>query len=90
MKDISRAAELLAQTLELPEEALTGAAKLSVTAGKRALVENHRGILSYGEERIVLRVARGKLCINGSGLRLLAMTEERIYIGGRIQCVEWE
>ena len=48
----------LAERLELPEEALDGAAKLTVTAGRRALIENPRGILVYSRERIAVAFGR--------------------------------
>ena len=80
----------LSERLELPEEALLGAAKLSVTAGRRALVENHQGILEYSRERIVVSIGRGQIRLGGSELRLLAMNKRELLIGGRIQNVEWE
>lgn len=90
LRNIIETAEELARELELPEDALLGSAKLTVTAGRRAMVENHRGILSYADTRIVIRLARGSLVVSGSGLRLLAMTKEYIFIGGHIQNMEWE
>lgn len=90
LRSIIETAEKLARALELPEDALSGSAKLTVTAGRRATVENHRGILSYADTRIVIRLSRGRLSVSGSGLRLLAMTPESIFIGGHIQNVGWE
>lgn len=90
LKNILNTAEALAEAFELPADALLGAARVTVTAGKDAVIENHRGILSYGEESIVIRLQRGKLAINGSALRLAAMTADRIFITGRIQSMEWE
>lgn len=82
--------EALAEKLELPEDILLNSLKLSVTGGKRAVVENHRGILEYGAERIVIAAKRGRLSINGSELRICAMDKETLLIAGRINSVEWE
>lgn len=82
--------ELLAEALELPEDALLGAAKVTVTAGRRLMVENHCGVLSYGEGQIVLKLPRGKLSIIGDCLCLSAMTRDRLIISGRIRTLEWE
>ena len=90
LKSIIERAEELALAFELPEDALLGAAKLTVTAGRRAMVENHRGILSYTDTRIDIRLPRGKLALCGSALRLLAMTSDSIFVSGHIQNVEWE
>lgn len=80
----------LTERLELPEEALLGAAKLTVTGGRRALVENHKGVLEYGEERIVISAGRGRINISGAGLGIEAMNRRELLIKGRIQSVEWE
>ncbi len=81
--------ESLADTLKLPSDALAGAAKLTVTAGKRVLIENHRGILEYGAERIVVCAGREKLLLSGTGLHLLGMNRRELLIGGSLQLVEW-
>lgn len=90
VKGIKGLPQELTERLELPGDALLGEAKLTVTGGRRALVENHRGVLEYGEERIVVSAGRGKLSISGSGLGIGAMNRRELLISGRIQCVEWE
>ena len=80
----------LSERMELPAEASVGAAKLSVTAGRRVLIENHRGILEYGSERISVCTDKGKLILSGSELCLLAMDQKEMLIGGKLQNVEWE
>ena len=80
----------LSERLELPQEALAGAAKLTVTAGKRVLIENHQGLLEYGEEQIVVSTGTQTLSILGARLSLLAMTRQEILIEGEIQAVEWK
>jgi len=89
LKKIKMLASDLSERLELPEEALLGETKLTVTAGRRALIENHRGILEYGPEYIAVSTRAGRLGLSGSGLRLLAMNRRELLIGGKIQSVEW-
>lgn len=79
----------LANRLELPEEAVAGAAKVTVTAGRKALIENHRGIMEYGPEKIVIGTERGKLSLSGSALRIMAMNQNDLLIGGDLQYAEW-
>ena len=81
--------ENLAERLGLPEEVVSGSAKISVTGGKRALIENHRGILEYGSERIVIRTTGGNLILSGTGLQLLGMSRRELIFGGKLQNVEW-
>lgn len=90
LKKIGTMASDLADRLDLPEDALLGAAKLTVTAGRRALIENHRGILEYGTEQIIVSTGRGKLRLQGSELKLMAMSGRELLISGRLNSVEWE
>lgn len=90
LKKIRGLCEDLADRLELPEEALLGGAKISVTAKRRALIENHCGILEYGTEQIQVSVKRGKIVLRGSGLKLEAMNKNELLICGKLQSVEWE
>ena len=82
--------ENIADRLELPEEALLGAAKLTLTANRRALIENHCGIEEYGPEEIRVRLKRGGIVLRGSELRLEAMNKGELLICGKLQSVEWE
>lgn len=90
LKKIRKLADDLAEKFELPEEALLGAAKLTVTAGHRALVENHCGIIEYGDERIVISTGRGRLSVAGQDMRIIAMNKSELLISGGISTVEWE
>lgn len=90
LKKLKAAAEELAERLDLPGEALAGSAKLTVTSDRRALIENHRGIMEYSPERIAVNLARGRIIVSGTGLGIGAMNKSELYITGKIQNVEWE
>ena len=80
----------LADKLDMPEDILSSAAKLTVTAGRRLLLENHRGVLDYSPQYILINLGRGKLEISGANLSIKAMNRTELIIAGRIQTVEWE
>lgn len=79
----------LSERLQLPGEAL---GELSVqTAGRMTLVENHRGLLSFTDESIVVAGARGRrLTVRGTGLFVQAMTKKEMLICGMLQAIEWD
>lgn len=89
MKAIKELPLDLAEKLELPTEILPGTPSLTLTGGRSALVEGHRGLLEYSEERVVLALKRGKISISGAGLRLRAMNAGELVVSGRIDTVEW-
>lgn len=90
MKKLRELPEELADRLDIPEDLLHPASKLTVTAGRRVLVENHRGVLEYSRERVLVKLTRGRLCVAGTELRLLAMNRGELLIAGRVRSVEWE
>ena len=82
--------EDLCDRFALPADALLGALKLTVTGGRQVFIDNHKGILSYSDERVLLSTGKGKLLIYGQALRLETMTAGQLLINGKIQRVEWE
>lgn len=90
LKRLIRAAEDISDLLQLPADALAGAAKVSVTGGKHALIENHRGLLGFSETQVTVALNRGKLIISGSALQLVTMTVSQLSVSGKIQHVEFE
>lgn len=79
----------LSERLALPGESL-GELKLSVVDARRALIENHRGMLACTEELISVRGGRGTLSLRGEALRIEAMNEQELLISGRITLAQWE
>ena len=90
MKSLASRLEQLEEKARLPGEALSGELKLSVTGGKRALVENHRGILSFDSSLVTVAARRGRVLLRGEGLYIAAMSEQWMLICGKIQGVDWE
>ena len=90
MKTIKGLCEELSEKLELPPEALGDTLRLTALGKKRLLVERHRGVLEYGDERIRIASAQGELVISGSELSLSAMNRDELLITGKLQRLEWE
>ena len=90
MKKLSERVEAIADGMELPAEAALGELKLSMVGQGRALVEHHRGVLSFESSCVSVAAKRGRLIFRGDGLYLAAMSAEWLVICGKIQVVEWE
>lgn len=80
--------EKTAQAMDLPLEVVPGLPKVFLTGDREVRVEEHGGILAYGEEEI--HVGSGKLTIRiwGEKLRLRVMTQKELLITGGIRGVE--
>ena len=78
----------VAIAVDLPGEAIPGQPLIEIAGEGRVLIENHQGVIRYGETEICLRVSYGVVKVIGCGLRLLQMTRQQVIICGRIDGVE--
>ena len=81
--------ERTAQLFDLPGDVVGGLPRIELTGDRELRMENHKGILAYGEEEI--HISGGKLLVKvrGSGLELRAMTGSELLITGFISGVEF-
>ena len=80
--------ERLAARLDLPAEVVAGTLRFTLTGTGRALVENHRGLLSYTESEVTVSGGSFSLRIRGDGLLLRAMNSEMLLVTGEIVGVD--
>ena len=82
-------AGVLEEKLQLPGEA-RGELKLSVLGDRRALIENHRGLLQCSRELLAVRGKGLCLRIFGAELQIEAMDGGDLLLSGRLERAEWE
>lgn len=69
-------------------EALPGQPIIEIAGDRRVLIENHQGVAAYGNERILVNVKFGAVCVCGCRLEMMHMTKEKLVICGRIDSVQ--
>lgn len=79
--------EKVIHSFHLDSEPLPRQPLLELLGDRRILIENHCGICEYGNERIVVRVRKGRIGINGKQLSLSFISRERLIITGCIEAV---
>ncbi|KXL54481.1 YabP family protein [Anaerotignum neopropionicum] len=79
----------VSEALDLPKEITLDLPLISLTGREEITVENHKGILTYGEESIRIGTKAGTLCIRGQGLGLKQLTGEMLVIRGRLIALEF-
>ena len=82
--------EKVVDAIELPKEIVLSVPKITILAGKEALVENYKGIIELSPEIIRLYTGAGVLCFTGEGLDIASITDEDISILGSITKIEFE
>ena len=80
--------ERTAEVFDLPGDVVAGLPRVELLGDRQLRMENHRGILAYGEEEI--HVSGGKLIVKvrGRGLALRAMNASELLITGEIAGVD--
>lgn len=69
------------------KEVVSNAPRITLTGHERLHVEQHRGLIDYLPEHIVLRTACGLMDVAGAGMRFLLYTAGEALITGRIDSV---
>lgn len=82
--------EKVADAIELPKEIALSLPKVTLLAQKEVTIENYKGIIELGTEKIRLYTGAGILCLSGSDLDISAITDEDISIFGIIRKIEFE
>ena len=76
--------------LDLPAESLPGAMRITISGGTRVLVEGHRGLLEYADDRVAAAGPGCRILIKGEKLGLVAMDRQELVVSGKLWAVELE
>jgi sporulation protein YqfC len=74
--------EKMAKTLDASKEIVLDVAKITLIGNSEMTVENHKSIIEYTDQKIVLESGKGKILIVGEGLELKSVARELVYITG--------
>lgn len=80
--------EKTAKIFDLPVDALAGLPRVELVGDGEVRMENHRGILAYGEEEIHVSGGGFVVKIVGQELKLRAMTGVELLVTGHITAIE--
>ena len=80
--------EKTAEVFDLPGDVVAGLPRIEITGSRGLRMENHKGILAYGDEEIQVSGGVFLIQIRGSGLELRAMTGLELLITGRIDSIQ--
>jgi sporulation protein YqfC len=87
MKKHNNILERIAYAADLGTEPLPKLPLIELAGENRVLVENHKGVIQYGDHEICLKVSYGYISICGNRLELARMTKEQLIITGYIESV---
>ena len=86
----SRIVDIATSGLELPPDLLSGAVRITLLGRELLKVVNHRGIVIYEPERIILRISDGRLLIRGTKLSMAELNDEQMIVEGCVDSIAFE
>lgn len=82
--------EKMINNLELPKDLMLGAAILTITGRKEAVITNYKGILEYEDSFIRVQTKNCRILISGAHLAIDYYTNEEMKITGFIEDIRYE
>ena len=80
--------ERTAEVFDLPGDVVAGLPRVELLGDRQLRMENHKGILAYGDREIHISGGSYVVKVTGEGLELRAMTGMELLITGRIAGIE--
>ncbi len=87
MKNKGNFLDKMAYAMDLPGEAIPGQPLVELVGQRRVLIENHRGVVQYGDTEICVRVSYGCIRVCGHELRLMRMNRQQLIISGSVDSI---
>lgn len=82
-------ANKLIESLDLPQDIFLGLPNLSLSGNRELYLSNHRGILSYGQDEMIILAKEYQIQVKGKKLSIISYTKEDLTIQGYISSVEF-
>lgn len=80
----------LFSALELPLDISMDLPRVTIVGDLGVFIENHRGLIRYSPERIVIGVGQGQIAILGKDLEIEEVSTEDMIVRGSIGAVQME
>jgi len=80
----------LGEILDLPQDITLDLPRVTVLGDLQVLVENHRGVIRYAPEEVVIAMSGGRVAVRGRDLGLTVISSSGVTITGLVDAVRFE
>jgi len=87
---VYKAKEDMAQKLDLPRDIVLDIPKIIITGDNELIIENHKGIIMFGEDEIKVNSNVGVISLHGKKLEILFIGGSTVVLGGKFKSVNYE
>lgn len=81
--------EVVSESMQLPPDVLTGAPIITMYGRNNVSVENHKKILEYSENSILIQTGLCRVLVEGKRLKIDFFTREEMKISGMIHQISY-
>jgi sporulation protein YqfC len=81
--------QFTAKMLDLPQDVVQDLPRITLIGNVQLYVENHKGVLHFSSESLMLELTKGKLEVVGKQLVIRAIFTEEVFIEGVIDAVKY-
>lgn len=82
--------EVLSEDISLPPDVLAGAPMITLYGRNAVYIENHKKIVEYSKERILIQTSLCRVLVEGKRLKIDYFTKEEMKISGLIHQVSYQ
>lgn len=82
--------EEIIDALGLPKESLFNLPKITIIGDIEILIENHKGLLKFNNNEILINSKLGIITIKGSNLNILYISDDTIGVKGEFEAVYYK
>ncbi len=76
--------QFASKMLDFPPDVIGELPRITMMGNLQMYMENHRGIIRFTDQLLVLRIAAGRLEITGEQLIIKAISKDEVYVTGKI------
>ncbi len=80
--------EAFFRMLEMPSDVVLDMPKLIMIGNIQLYIENHRGIVNFSQEEVIIAVSIGRVEVRGSNLVIRGIYTDEIMLEGKITSVQ--
>lgn len=90
MNEHRKITETIIESLELPQDLFEGLPNIFMTGNRKLYISNHRGILLYEKEEIVILAKNVQIKVHGKELMIESYSQDELVIRGYISFLGME
>lgn len=84
-----RVGRTLAGLMEIPRDLVLEVPRITMVGREELYLENHKGIIEYGQHKLKINLNRGYLELYGEDLRIAALRADDMVITGRVSGLQF-